>query len=383
VGGKYKVRWASSPIIEEGENGDNYVVVAQDEVPGNATSLTATFTIPEAHYGINYVQLIRDRRPDTIYGFTFNVESNISVTPSSGSPGSKLTIEGTGFPDDSEDVSISLDGKATNLNTNTNDAGSFTAQFTIPDTIAGKHEFKATVENVSIGDVSASFQVKPKIIMEPEQPEIGSEVILTGSGFAANSQVSIEYDDITITNSPPDKKLTTDENGSFSHTFNVPESSETDHIITATDKSGNVATFGLPLEGEPPAAPNLLYPCNGQRFGWFGPQTVTFKWEPVSDPSGVSYTFEVGTNTQVWPPTVTKTGLTSTTCAITLEPGTYFWRVKAIDGAGNESDATLAPYPFKVGFFSIWLVVGGILIFAVVFILIVRAFFRRMREYYK
>jgi len=358
-------------------------VIAQGEVPKLDTSLTATFTIPEAHYGTNYVQLLRSYRPDTIYGFIFNVEPNINVNPSSGSPGSKLTIKGTGFPADSEDVSISLDGKATNLNINTNDVGSFTAQFTVPDTIVGRHEFKATVENVSIGDVSTSFQVKPSIIMEPEHPEIGAEVILTGSGFAANSQVSIEYDDITIPNSPPDKKLTTDANGSFSHTFNVPESPESDHVIAATDQAGNVATFGLPLEGAPPPTPNLLYPCGGQRFGWFGPQIVTFKWEPVSDPSGVSYTLEVGQNTQVWPPTVTKTGLTSTTCAIRLEPGTYFWRVKAIDGAGNESDATLAPYPFKVGLFSIWFVVGGILIFAVVFILIVRAFFRRVREYYK
>ena len=154
-------------------------------------------------------------------------------------------------------------------------------------------------------------------------------------------------------------------------------------MVTATDKAGNVATTGLSLEAEPPPAPNLLYPCDGQRFGWFGPQVVTFKWQEVSDPSGVTYTVEIGQNTQVWPPTVTKTGLTSTTCTTRLEPGTYFWQVKAIDGAGNVGEATLAPYPFRVGFFSAWFIVGLILVFVIIFIFIVRAFFRRIREYYK
>jgi hypothetical protein len=266
--------------------------------------------------------------------------------------------------------------------------GSFDTQFTIPDTIAGKHEFKANTEDMFIGDISTNLQIKPKVVLTPEHPEIGGEVTLTGSGFATSSQVSIKYDDIAIPNSPPDQPLTTDANGSFSHIFKVPESSKDDHVITATDKAGNVATLGmsgtpLELEGSAPPAPSLIYPCDGQRFGWFGPQLVTFKWEDVSDPSGVTYTIDIGPNTQVWPPTATKTGLTSTTYTFRLEPGTYFWKVKAIDGAGNESVPTLAPYPFKVSLFSGWLIAGLILFFAMVFIFIVRAFFRRVREYYK
>jgi hypothetical protein len=66
-----------------------------------------------------------------------------------------------------------------------------------------------------------------------------------------------------------------------------------------------------------------------------------------------------------------------------LEPGTYYWRVKAIDGAGNESEWSLSPYPFQVGLFSGLYLAGGAVIFVIVFIFIVRAFFRRVREYYK
>lgn len=352
-------------------------------VPTLETKVTVTFTIPEASYGTNYVQFLRERRPEVPYNFTFSVLPSIKVNPSSASPGSTVTVSGTGFPANNQLIHLSFDGKDTNLDISSNGVGSFNAEFAIADIIAGNHEFKATVENTSIGEVSDILRVQPKVTLNPEHPDVGAEVTLTGNGFAANSQVTVKYDDINIPNSPPDQPLTTDSTGSFSHTFQVPESSKDNHVISATDKAGNVATFGLPLEGEAPPAPNLIYPCDGQRFGWFGPQTVTFKWGEVSDPSGITYTFEVGQNTQVWPPTVTKTGLTGTTCTVRLEPGTYFWRVKAIDGAGNESQSTLAPYPFKVGLFSIWLVVGGIVIFAAIFILIVRAFFRRVREYYK
>jgi len=377
IGGPYAIIWSKTPITEESVKGTDYFVLVEDEFPRDVTKVTVTFTVPESAYGNNYVQYRRSWRPQDPYGFAFTVLPDINVNPLSGLPGSKVTIKGSGFPAN-EDVTLSFDGKDTEPTISTNALGSFSADFTIPDTIAGKHEFKTAMETMSLGNISASIQVKPRITLDPQHPEVGSQVTVTGSGFAAGSQVSIKFNNVAIADSP-----TTDQTGNFSHSFNVPESSQDQQVVTATDKAGNVATSGLTLEAEPPPSPNLLYPCDGQRFGWFGPQPVTFKWQPVEDPSGVTYTFEVGTNTQVWPPTVTRTGLTGTTCAIRLEPGTYFWQVKAIDGAGNVSKVALAPYPFKVGFFSIWLVVGGIIIFAIIFILIVRAFFRRVREYYK
>jgi len=379
IGGPYQVVWSQTPI---GEESTNFITLTEGTFPRETTKVTVTFTIPESPYGINYVQFRRSWRPQEPYGFSFTVLPIISVSPSSGPPGSKVTVKGAGFPVKKKDLKLNFDGKDTKLDIISNELGSFTAQFTIPDTISGKHEFKTIDENMSIGDVSASLQVNPKIILEPELPEIDSEVTVTGSGFASTSQVSIKYDDIAMP-SPADKPLTTNANGSFSHKFMVPETPESDHVVTATDKAGNVATSGMVMESSAPPSPNLIYPCDGQRFGWFGPQLVTFKWEAVSDPSGVTYTLDVGQNIPVWPPTATKTGLTGTTYAFRLEPGTYFWKVKAIDGAGNESEPAQAPYPFRVGFFSIWLVVGGIIIFAAIFILIVRAFFRRVSEYYK
>jgi hypothetical protein len=353
--------------------------VAKDEVPRNTTKVTATFTIPEAPLGVNYVQLLRGWRPDSPYGFSFSVVSGLAVTPPTGTPGSTVTIKGTGFPAKNKNIKVSFDGKDTNLSIVTSELGSFTGEFTIPETMAGSHQFKAIDENLSLGDITANLQVGPTISLQPEQPEIGAEVTLTGYGFAAKSPVAIKYDDIAVSNSP-----TTSGTGNFTEKFTVPESSSDNHVITATDRAGNVATFGLPLEGTAPSVPTPVSPVD-ERFGFFGSQPVLFNWTPVSDPSGITYTLEVDNSLRFFPlePGMRKTGLTKPSCNMNLEPGTYYWRVKAIDGAGNESDWSLSPYPFKVGFFSgLYLAVGAV-VFLISFIFIVRTFFRRVREFYK
>jgi hypothetical protein len=377
IGGPYTIVWSKTPI---GDENLNVIKLAEGEFPSKTTAVTVTFTVPEASYGISYVQYRRQFRPQDPYGFSFTVLPDIKASPSSGSPGAKVTVKGTGFPAN-KDVKLSFDGTDTKLAISANGIGSFGTNFTIPDTIAGKHEFRATVENMTLGDIIASLQVSPKISLSPAHPEIGAEVTVSGRGFAANSQVSIKYDDISISDSPA-----TDINGNFSHSFNVPESSKDNHVISATDKAGNATTYGLPLEGEAPPAPAAISPGEQQkRFGVFGSQFVTFTWTDVFDPSGVTYTLEIDNNLSFFPlePGMRKTGLTKPTCTIQLGPGTYYWRVKAVDGAGNESAWSLSSYPFQVGLFSTWVIVGLVLVFIVAFIFIIRAFFRRVREFYK
>ncbi len=378
IGGPYDILWCKKPINEESREGIDYIIVGRGEVAKTATKIETSFTVPEAAYGANYVYLRRAHRPNDPYSFMFTVVPDLKVSPASSSPGAAVTVKGTGLPAKSSDIKLSFDGNDTKLSITTNELGSFSVQFTVPETIAGKHLFAVSVENMSLEDTTATLEVRPRISLSPPLPEIGTEATLKGQGFAANSAVTIKYDDMVIAGSPSTNQL-----GSFSHSFKVPESSREKHVITVTDKAGNTTTYGLALEGEPPPAPNPLYPCQGERFGLFGAQVVTFRWEDVSDPSGVTYTLELGTNIKVWPPTAIKSGLTTPTCIIRLEPGTYYWRVKAIDGAGNESGWEYAPLPIKVGLFSLWYLVLGGIVFLFIFILILRAFFRRLREYLK
>ena len=371
--GGYTVVWSKTPISDETE----CVVVAEGRLDESTMELTFSFTIPEASYGTNYIQFRRDYRPEDPFGFVFNVKSAVKVSPSPASPGSTVTVNGTGFPAD-DSIKLSFDGKAANLEITTSSKGSFTAIFTVPDTIAGSHSFEAAAESTSLAKATASFEVVPGISLEPELPEIGSEVTVTGCGFAATSSISVKYDGLMMANSPQ-----TDALGNFTYAFNVPDSSEAEHEIVVTDGAGNTATWGLPLEGTAPEAPDTISP-RGQRFGWFGSQVVTFTWTDVSDPSGISYILEIADNLNFFPLAagMRKTDLTQPACITTLDPGTYYWRVKAIDGAGNEGQWTLSPYPFKVGLFSAaYLVIGGIICF-LVFLFIIRAFFRRIKEFY-
>ena len=101
--------------------------------------------------------------------------------------------------------------------------------------------------------------------------------------------------------------------------------------------------------------------------------------------SGVTCTLEIADNLDFFPLAsgMRKAALTQAICPGNLPPGTYYWRVRAVDGAGNESEWALCPYPFKIGFFStIWYPLLGGLFFLLAFVFIVRAFFQRLREYY-
>jgi hypothetical protein len=385
VGGAYTILWSKTPISSDSVECSQevltscYTKVGEGRFPTDTKNITVSFAIPEAAYGPNFVQFQRFGR-DKVYGFSFFVMPSLTATPATCTPRSAVTLKGAGFPAKNEDIKVSFDGKDTKLSIITNEVGSFTADFTIPDTMAGSHQFKATDENMSFGDVIiANLQVGPTISLQPEHPDIGAEVTLTGCGFASKSPVSIKYDDTVVSNSP-----TTDDTGNFAEKFTVPESSTANHVITATDRAGNVATYGLPLEGKPPSLPTPISPVD-ERFGWFGSQPVIFTWTDCTDPSGITYTLEVDNSLRFFPlePGMRKTGLTKPNCVMNLGPGTYFWRVKAVDGAGNESEWSLSPYPFQVGFFSgLYLAVGAV-IFFIIFIFIVRAFFRRVRQYYK
>jgi len=82
-----------------------------------------------------------------------------------------------------------------------------------------------------------------------------------------------------------------------------------------------------------------------------------FDWEVVTDPSGVTYTLQVTANVDFSSIILEKTGLTFSEYVITKEErlrstkkeAPYYWRVKAVDGATNESDWS-TPGSFYVGF---------------------------------
>ena len=207
-------------------------------------------------------------------------------------------------------MTLYIDGVASSVTATTDSLGSFNVDLPIPTLVAGTHVIKATAKKLFNQDASVRFKIAASIKIEPQMPKVGDTATITGDGFAAVSDVSIKYDDTVVANSP-----TSDKAGHFIYNFTVPETSAARHTITATDASGNVATWELPVESTPPTTPTPVSPTS-DRFGVMGSQPVTFTWMPAKDDSGaqVAYNLEVADNLNFFPlmPGMRRTNISDT-----------------------------------------------------------------------
>ena len=109
------------------------------------------------------------------------------------------------------------------------------------------------------------------------------------------------------------------------------------------------------MESEAPAIPQLLLPSTDAKPEY----PITFKWQSVTDPSGVTYGLQVAKDKDFTNIVLEKEGLTKSEYTVTKtedkglgstkKDATYWWQVRAIDGALNMS-AWSAAKPFAVSF---------------------------------
>jgi len=91
-------------------------------------------------------------------------------------------------------------------------------------------------------------------------------------------------------------------------------------------------------DNTPPPTPSLISPSNGSTIT---DNTPTLDWSDVSDPSGVAYNLSIARDAGFASIVFLKNGLKVSTYDLTpseaLVAGTYYWRVRAVDNAGNAS----------------------------------------------
>jgi len=91
-------------------------------------------------------------------------------------------------------------------------------------------------------------------------------------------------------------------------------------------------------DNTPPPTPSLISPPNGATIT---DNTPTLDWSDVSDPSGVAYNLSMAKDAGFTLIVLLKNGLKVSTYDLTpsevLAAGTYYWRVRAVDNAGNAS----------------------------------------------
>jgi hypothetical protein len=173
-----------------------------------------------------------------------------------------------------------------------------------------------------------------------------------GQGFEPATTITITYDNLIRA------AIFTDDVGSFRLTFPIPESPSGEHSVNAYDESGNKIQLPFLMESKPPSAPSLLSPRNEDSGGWFGGFRPTPSWSNVDDPSGVTYTLEMATDSHFLNSILIQEGLSSPAYILTEEQvlprGNYYWRVKATDRADNEGPWS-AVFVVQSGIIPIWM----------------------------
>lgn len=313
----------------------------------------------------------------------FEVTPGISIGKSSGIVGESITVTGSRFTANEKDIRILFDGEAVVTDIKADAQGNCEESFQVPEMPGGTYGVTVEGEQTPTGDISGLlFEIKPDIVLSPDEGYVGMDLTATGHGLAANKNVVVKYDGSQVATAE------TNDQGSFEVSFLAPQSHYGERQVTAEDAEGNKteqpAVFTM--ESDPPDTPKPISPANGSRVGVIGRVKPTFEWSAVSDDSGVYYSLQIATSVNATASSVivSVTGLTATTYTLdetkALPYGTYYWSVQAIDGAENKSGWTAAR-PLRAGVLPLWVFIAIITAAAVGIIALVRSLLRRRGVY--
>jgi hypothetical protein len=340
-------------------NGTNITTTPSPIQSDTTGSFTASFNAPTLPSGA-YEIVFSDSVNSASAQFISNAAATVS--PVEGTVGTKITASGSGFRPRAA-VAINYDGVQAAAGSS-DIYGNFAVTFSAPSSGTGLHQIVVTDKNNSL---NFAFSIEPCIVINPVSGYVGSEITFDAKGFLSDKTVTIKYDDCQLTSGR------TDRNGAFNIVTNVPASKGGSHLITVTDGTSTLTT-DFTMDSIPPVQPVLILPAPLTKAN----KNSTFSWQAVSDPSDVIYTFQIATDNTFSNLVLHKQGLTTTNYIFTEqdvpEPVSkktpYYWRVKAIDGASNESDWS-SPATFYIGFvladWTLYIVFTGIAILCGVF----------------
>ncbi len=341
--------------------------------------LSTTLDVPASEGG-NHNIIITDGTNSINTSFTV-LAATASISPTKGSTDTTVTVSGTNFAAGGT-VTIkyylaagSTTGDFEEFTATAGGDGVLSTTFDVPASEGGNH-------NIIISDgtnsIDTSFTVESSdISISPKTSTaspgyIGIELTISGDGYAADAPVEVTYDGATLA-IDPDK---TDDNGSFTADFTIPESPKGEHTITLSIDDVEVEQFTFIMESTPPSAPIVISIYRGIR----AKQPISLDWSDVTDPSlPVTYNLEIYTVEGTTEITVLeKTELTETEYTLTeaekLEPvskkAPYYWRVNAVDGADNISAWSDADSFYIGGGWPSWLTylligLGALVVFVV------------------
>lgn len=321
----------------------------------------------------------------------FEVEPIITLNPDSGCADDIIAVSGTGFVA-VDDIKLKYDGQEFG-EYGADEYGSWgQVTFTIPECSQGEHVIEAFHSGSVMAIASATFHLGAGITLQPattpDSPgHVGQTFSVTGKSFDPSVAVSISYQNETA-------DVFADVTGDLPAVTFVARGGHGEQYVDASYNGNTARPAVFYMEGTPPDKPALNSPVD-TRTGFSGSFTgrisPTFTWLNVTDPSGIaSYDLEIygGDNPAVAISVpIEAVSFHSDIVAYTLPgkyalpPGTYHWKVRAIDGAENEGNWAEAQ-SFHAGVLPQWAMITITVGLILVVILGVGIFIRRRMGYY-
>jgi hypothetical protein len=315
-------------------------------------NFSATFKVPNLPRGEHLIK-VSDGGDKTPEG-KFTINQALTIGATTGKLGDKVSLLGTGFAAN-RPVTVTLGGTAvtTDPGAITSDQyGSFSGFMNIPALPAGTYTVNVTDgANSATGSFTTTLAASLSPTTTNETPGwVGLDITVKGDGFKASSPIAVTVDNGTANIATG----TTSAQGSFQFTFKAPAIAKGAHTIKVSDGTTS-KEFQFVMEGSAPPAPLLATPATASK----PVQPVAFTWNSVSDPSGVTYEFQLSQDPTFNPAKLVleQTKLTATTLTLPADqklPAAggktpYQWRVRAIDAAGNAGPWSTAN-TFNIGF---------------------------------
>jgi hypothetical protein len=235
------------------DSGESVGTVTASSSGAFSTTVSAP-TLPSDTYNVRATDGVNTAPP----GVTFTITSAISLSPTSGPPGTTVTVSGSGFgAGDSGTVCFDSDDNGQcdvgepSASVTASATGTFTATLIVPDVAADTYDILADVPSGGSVEVSASFTVPyPSITITPTSGHPGTPITVTGSNFKLGATVTIFFDlnsNGLLDSGESVGTVTASSTGAFSTTVTAPtlpfgakDVSATDGVNTASPQTFTV-----------------------------------------------------------------------------------------------------------------------------------------------
>jgi hypothetical protein len=201
---------------------------------GSVGSWTLNYTIPATPAG-GYTFDIQAKEGTVWVAWVskyFKVTPKIAVTPSSGTVGQTVAINGTGFASKEKDIEVTFGGKIVKKISYAEENGSWSDIIAVPPVQRGDYKIDASGTLTRARDVpDVTFTVNPGILVEPISAYIGDTITVAGGGFAfGETGIQVYFDGLVVSSTT----ITANISGCWQSSFTLPASTYGSHTVSAS-----------------------------------------------------------------------------------------------------------------------------------------------------